>query len=140
MVAMPIAMKGLEDDLDQPQDVVEMVVPLSIAMNRHAYPLLFALVVVYTSQTYGHALGVSGVIQVWIASALVGMAAVGQAAAVAPLAAMIISSVGLPTQLGIIAMVESTAVVTPVVAMTHLFGSCATATIVSRLQSRQGQG
>jgi Na+/H+-dicarboxylate symporter len=138
MVAMPIAMQSLEDDMDQPYEVVQLVVPLAVAMNRHAYPLLFALVTVYVSQAYGHPLGIKGLIEVCIASAFVGMAAVGPAASVAPMAAVVIFSVGLPTQLGIVALVETTAVVTPMVAMTHLFGSCATATIISSIQGRKG--
>jgi Na+/H+-dicarboxylate symporter len=140
MVAMPLAMKSLEDDMDQPRELVQMVIPLALAMNRHAYPLLFALVTVYISQAYGHPLGIEGLLVVCVASAFVGMAAVGPAASVAPMAAVVISSVGLPTQLGIVAMVETTAVVTPMVAMTHLFGSCATTTLLSSIQARDNVG
>ena len=140
MVAMPIAMQSLEDDMDQPSNIVQLVVPLALAMNRHAYPLLFALVTVYISQAYGHPLGIDSLLVVCVASAFVGMAAVGPAASVAPMAAVIIASVGLPAQVGIVALVETTAVVTPMVAMTHLFGSCATTTILSSIQEREGSG
>ena len=136
MIAMPIAMKRLQDDMDQPNEVVDLVVPLAVTMNRHAYPLLFALVTVYISQAYGHPLGIQGLLIVCFAAAFVGMAAVGPAASVAPMAAVVISTVGLPTQLGLVALVETTAVVTPMVAMTHLFGSCATATIIGSMQNR----
>ncbi len=137
MVAMPMAMQGLEENLQQQRKVVELVVPLATAMNRHGYPLLFALVTVYVSQAYGHSLGFLGLLQVCFASAFVGMASVGPAASVAPMAAVVISLAGLPTELGIVALVETSAVVTPMVAMTHLFGSCATATIVSTIEKHQ---
>lgn len=65
-------------------------------------------------------------------------AAVGPAASVAPMAAVIISLVGLPAQVGIVALVETTAVVIPMVVMTHLFGSCATTTILSSIQESVG--
>jgi proton glutamate symport protein len=133
LVAMPLAMKRLEDDMGQPPEVVQAVIPLALAMNRHAYPLLFSLTTVFVSQVYGHVLGIGNLALVCIASAFIGMAAVGPAASVAPMAAVVISFVGLPAQLGIEALVETTAVVTPMVAMTHLFGSCATATLLSSI-------
>ena len=77
LVAMPEALRHLEDDLGQPADVVELVVPLGIVMNRHAYPVLFALMTVFVAQIYNHPLTVSQVIQVSLAAALAGMAAIG---------------------------------------------------------------
>lgn len=129
-VAMPLALRHLEDDLGQPHDLVELVVPLGLVMNRHAYPLLFALMAVFTAQVYGHVLTVSHLIAVSLAAALTGMAAVGPAASVAPMLGVALASLGLPGGLGIATLVETTSIVTPMVAMTHLFGSSATAALV----------
>ncbi len=130
LVAMPMAIKHLEDDLGQSHDVVELVVPLGIVMNRHAYPLLFGFMTVFVSQVYNHPLGIIQLLQVSISSALIGMAAIGPAASVAPMLALILSPLGLPSGLAVATLVETTALVTPIVAMTHLFGSCATATMI----------
>lgn len=130
LVAMPLAMRRLEDDLGQPHDLVELVVPLGLVMNRHAYPLLFALMAVFTAQVYGHALTVSHMIEVSLAAALTGMAAIGPAVSVAPMLAVVLAPLGLPVGLGIAALVETTSIVTPMVAMTHLLGSSAIATLV----------
>jgi proton glutamate symport protein len=130
LVAMPLALQHLEDDLEQPHDVVELVVPLGIAMNRHAYPLLFGLMTVFVAQIYGHALTPYQLIQVCVAAAIAGMAAIGPAASVAPMLGLILSPLGLPTSLAVATLVETSSIVTPMVAMTHLFGSCATATLI----------
>lgn len=130
LVAMPMALRHLEDDLGQSHDVVELVVPLGIVMNRHAYPLLFGFMTVFVSQVYNHPLGILQLLQVCISSALIGMAAIGPAASVAPMIALILSPLGMPSGLAVATLVETTALVTPIVAMTHLFGSCATATLI----------
>ncbi len=130
LVAMPMAVQHLEDDLGQSHDVVELVVPLGIVMNRHAYPILFGFMTVFVSQVYNHPLGIIQLLQVSISSALIGMAAIGPAASVAPMLALILSPLGLPSGLAVATLVETTALVTPIVAMTHLFGSCATATLI----------
>ena len=130
LVAMPMAVQHLEDDLGQSHDVVELVVPLGIVMNRHAYPILFGFMTVFVSQVYNHPLGIIQLLQVSISSALIGMAAIGPAASVAPMIALILSPLGLPSGLAVATLVETTALVTPIVAMTHLFGSCATATLI----------
>ncbi len=130
LVAMPLMFRHLEDDLRQPHDLVELVVPLGLVINRHAYPLLFALMAVFTAQVYGHGLTVSHLIQVSLAAALTGMAAIGPAVSVAPMLGFVLSPLGLPVGLGIATLVETTSIVTPMVAMTHLFGSSAVATVV----------
>jgi Na+/H+-dicarboxylate symporter len=130
LVAMPMALRRLEDDLGQPHDLVRLVVPLGIVMNRHAYPLLFGFMAVYVSQVYGHPLGVLQLLAVSVASAMIGMAAIGPAASVAPLLTLILSPLGLPSGLAVATLVETTALVTPIVSMTHLLGSCATMALI----------
>ncbi|MEJ2716711.1 MAG: cation:dicarboxylase symporter family transporter [Deltaproteobacteria bacterium] len=130
LVAMPMALQHLEDDLNQPRDVVELVVPLGLVMNRHAYPLLFALMAVFVSQIYHHPLSFAQLVQVSFAAALTGMAAIGPAASVAPMMGLILAPLGLPAGLAVATLVETSSIVTPMVAMMHLFGSSATATLI----------
>lgn len=130
LVAMPLAFRQMEEDLKQPRDVVELVVPLGLVMNRHAYPLLFALTTVFISQIYNHPLSFSQLIQVSLAAALTGMAAIGPAASVAPMIGLLLAPLGLPVGLAVATLVETSSIVTPMVAMTHLLGSCATAALI----------
>jgi proton glutamate symport protein len=137
LVAMPLALRHLEDDLGQPHDLVELVVPLGLVINRHAYPLLFALMAVFTAQVYGHVLTVSHLIEVSLAATLTGMAAIGPAVSVAPMLGVVLAPLGLPVGLAIATLAETTSIVTPMVAMTHLFGSSATATLVGAKRAGQ---
>lgn len=130
LVAMPQAMTNMEEKLKQPQDVVRFVVPLGITMNRHAYPILFAMMTVFLAQMYGHSLSLTALLQIALAAAVVGMAAIGPAASVAPMMAMIVQPLGLPAGPAVAILVETTAVITPIVAMTHLLGSCATSSLI----------
>lgn len=138
LVAMPLAFLHMEDDLGQPPDVVELVVPLGIVMNRHAYPLLFALMTVFVSQIYNHPLTASQLVQVSLAAALTGMAAIGPSASVAPMLGLVLAPLGLPAELAMTTLVEGTSIITPIVAMTHLLGSCATATVIGAKGAHHG--
>ncbi len=130
LVAMPIAIQKLEKELRLPSTGVRLVLPLGVVMNRHIYPLLFALMAVLTVQVYGHSLGPGDVIHVVLTSALVGMAAVGNLAVVAPFVQEVIQPIGLPAGIAMIILTQSTAVVNPVVKMTQLFGACATTSVI----------
>ena len=130
LVAMPLALQHMEEDLKQPKDVVELVVPLGLVMNRHAYPLLFALTAVFVAQIYNHPLSLSQLCQISFAAAVTGMAAIGPAASVAPMIGLLLAPLGLPVGLAVATLVETSSIVTPMVAMTHLFGSCAAAALI----------
>ena len=130
LVAMPLAMQKLEEKLHLPGPGVRMVLPLGTIMNRHIYPLLFALMAVLTAQFYGHALTPVNVIHIVLASAFVGMAAVGNLAVVAPLVQEIIGPLGLPAGIAILILIQCTAVLNPVIKMTQVFGACATTAVI----------
>lgn len=130
LVAMPLAMQKLEEELHLPGPGVRMVLPLGTIMNRHIYPLLFALMTVMTAQFYGHTLTLVNVIHIVLASAFVGMAAVGNLAVVAPLVQEVMGPLGLPAGIAILILVQCTAVLNPVVKMIQLFGACATTAVI----------
>ncbi len=132
LVAMPLAMDKLEAELKLSGPIVRMVMPLGTVMNRHIYPLIFALMAVMTAQFYGHALTLLDVVGIVLSAAIVGMAAVGNLAVVAPLVLEVLQPLGLPAGFAVIILVQSTALVNPVVKLTQLFGACATTSVICR--------
>ena len=87
---------------------------------------------VMTAQFYGHALTLVDVVGIVLSAAIVGMAAVGNLAVVAPLVLEVLQPLGLPAGFAVIILVQSTALVNPVVKLTQLFGACATTSVICR--------
>lgn len=131
LVAMPLTMKHLHERLHQPDQVVKLVVPLGVAMNRHAYPLLFAFMAVFVAQVFRSDLSYYDLMEISIAAALVGMAAVGNTAVVAPLLAVVLEPLELPHILAVIIVVQCAGILNPMVKITNIFGCCATLTIIA---------
>ena len=131
LVAMPLTMKHLKERLHQPDEVVKLVVPLGVAMNRHAYPLLFSFMAVFVAQVFHVDLSYGNLIHITVASGLVGMAAVGNTAVVAPLLAVVLSPLGLPHTLAVIIIVQCAGILNPMVKITNIFGCCATTTLIA---------
>jgi len=132
LVAMPLAMDRMEDKLKLPGPIVRMVMPLGTVMNRHIYPLIFALMAVMTAQFYEHALSYVSVGCIVLTSAVVGMAAVGNLAVVAPFVQEVLQPLGLPPGFAIIILIESAALINPFVKLTQLFGACATTSVICK--------
>ena len=136
LVAMPLAMKHLEERLHQPVELVRTVFPLGVSVNRHAYPLLFSFMSVFVAQVSHADLTYYDLVQIIVTSGLIGMAAVGNAAVVAPLMAVVLQPLGLPHTLAVIIIVQCTGVLNPMVKLTNVFGCCATATILAARRSQ----
>lgn len=132
LVAMPLAMDKMENKLKLPGPLVRMVMPLGTVMNRHIYPLIFAFMAVMTAQFYEHALSLVDVVCIVLASAVVGMAAVGNLAVVASLVQEVFQPLGLPPGFAIIILIQSAALINPVVKLTQLFGACATTSVICK--------
>jgi proton glutamate symport protein len=137
LVAMPLAMERLEKELKLPGPIVSLVMPLGTVMNRHIYPLIFALMGVMTAQFYGHSLTLVDVATIAATSAAVGMAAVGNLAVVAPFVQDVLEPLGLPAGFAVILLVQSVALINPVVKLTQLFGTCATTSVICKPTQRE---
>ena len=130
-------MKHLKERLHQPDEVVKLVVPLGVAMNRHAYPLLFSFMAVFSAQVFHVDLSSGNLIHITVASGLVGMAAMGNTAVVAPLLAVVLSPLGLPHTLAVIIVVQCAGILNPMVKITNIFGCCATTTLIAAPWSKK---
>ncbi len=137
LVAMPLTMKHLVEYMHQPEQIVKTVIPLGVTMNRHAYPILFAFMTVFTAQTLHMDLSYYDLAQIAVASGVVGMAAVGNTAVVAPLVAVVTDLQGLPPALAVIIMVECSGILNPMVKATNVFGCCAASTVIAAPWSKE---
>ena len=134
---LPIALKNMEEKLGQPHDVANFLIPLGATINRHSYALLFSFTAVFLAQLFGKTLSIGQCLTVFLASALVGTAAAGRLAAVAPMLAYILAPIGVPLSVGMTVFLSVGAILDPMVQMNILFGSCANAAVVAKTGKRE---
>ncbi|MEW6350694.1 MAG: cation:dicarboxylase symporter family transporter [Thermodesulfobacteriota bacterium] len=139
LLAMPMAIERLVKELGQPEDVAEFAVPLAVVLNRLGCVVLFAYVSTFVAQVYYEPLAVYQWGEIALSSGLVGAAAIGNMAVIAPMILSVLAPVGLPASLGIAVMVQTTTLFNPVVALVNLLGACALSTVIARL-GRAGAG
>jgi proton glutamate symport protein len=128
---IPLAIDRMQRGLSLQRDAAGLMIPLGVALNRHSYPMLFALVAAFLSQMYGRAMDWSQCLAVVGISAVIGMAAIGRAAAIAPLIAYVLTPLGLPVASGAAMLISLCAFLDPLVQANIVFGSCTTAFLVT---------
>jgi proton glutamate symport protein len=132
IAAIPIALQRMHETLKLPRDLIHFLVPLGVVINRHGYPLLFALTTVFIAQLYQQPIGLGSALAIVLAASLSGMAAVGSPAAVAPMVGHVLMPLGLPVSIGTSILVSISPVIDPMASMTNLFGGCASAAVISK--------
>lgn len=130
--AIPIALTNMEKRLGLSGTVSSFTVPLGVIINRQGYAMLFALTAVFVAQLYEHHLGADQILLVIAGSALAGMAAVGAPAVIAPMLAYVLGPLGLPVSVGIAIFIAISPAVDPILSMTNLYASCASAGLVGK--------
>lgn len=128
---IPIALSNMEEELDLPREVVNLVIPLTVAMNRHSYALLFSFTAIFLAQLFGTILSIGDYLLIFFISALAGNAAAGRLAAVAPMIGYILGPIGIPVSVGITIFITVGAILDPIIQMCILFGGCANAAVIS---------
>ncbi len=136
---IPMAQKNLKQDLNQPSNVVDFVLPLSVAMNRHSYAMLFALTTVFLAQLFGKSLDFSQTLFILFTSALIGMAAAGRLPIAAPMIGYVLVPLGMPVTVGVTIFITIGTILDPIIQSSILFGSCANTTILGKLGQNQEQ-
>jgi proton glutamate symport protein len=138
IAAIPTTQRSLKSDLKQPPDVVDFVVPLSVAMNRQAYVLLFALTTVFITQLFGKPLDLQQTLFVMLAAPLVGMAAAGRLITAGPMIAYVLIPLDLPANVAITLFLTIGTILDPIIQSTLIIGSCANASVLGKkLRLRQ---
>jgi proton glutamate symport protein len=134
---IPMAQKALKNDLRQPSEVVDFVMPLAVTMNRHSYALLFALSAVFMAQLFGKALDPGQTLFILLTAALVGMATAGRLPIAAPMVAYILAPLGIPDSVAITIFITVSTILDPVIQSSILFGSCANTVLLGKRLERR---
>lgn len=132
---IPMALDCMERDLDQPPDICNLVIPLTVAMNRHSYAMLFSFTAVFMTQLFDQPMTVTQGVAIFFLSALAGTAAAGRLASVGLVLGYVINPIGLPLNVAITVYVTLGAILDPVVQMGILFGGCANAAVIGRIKT-----
>ncbi|MGB1110628.1 MAG: dicarboxylate/amino acid:cation symporter, partial [Gammaproteobacteria bacterium] len=135
---IPIALEKMRNELKQPEDVCDVVIPLSVAMNRHSYAMLFAFTAIFLAQLFGKTLDLGQIMLVLFTSAMVGTATAGRLAAAGVMLVYILAPIGVPVSVGITIFVTVGAIIDPIVQMCILFGGCANAAVIARSGKKAG--
>jgi len=132
---LPIALEKMQGELGQRPDICNLVIPLTVAMNRHSYALLFSLTAIFICQLFGKTLDFSQILLVLFTSALIGTAAAGRLATVGVLLVYVLEPIGIPVSVAITIFISIGAILDPMVQMSILFGGCANAAVISNRES-----
>lgn len=131
--AMPLAINAMGDGLGCDRRMAGLVIPLGLTAGRTSFPLLFALVAVFTAQVYGQEPGPLVLLGTVIAAAAVGaVAAAGSPAATAALFAPVAVMADLPATPGIAVIVALAVLLDPLVSLLNVLGPCACTALLHR--------
>lgn len=134
---IPMAQKSLKNDLRQPSEVVDFVLPLAVTMNRHSYAMLFALTAVFMAQLFGKSLDPGETLFVLFTAAVVGMATAGRLPIAAPMIAYVLAPLGIPPSVAITIFITVSTILDPIIQSSILFGSCANTVILGKYLKQQ---
>lgn len=129
--SMPAAIDGLTKELGVSEELVHLITPLGVVINRFSMVILYGVATVFAAQLYDIPLGVG---QIAIAAVMVVLAAIAGAGTpgIVSLAmiSIVFSPLGLPSTAIVILLLAVNAVVEPVTTMANIFAvSAATAFI-----------
>jgi proton glutamate symport protein len=130
---IPIALQQMRKRFGQHEAVSGVVVPLSVAIGRHSYAMLFSFTAVFLSQLFDRPLDLYQLILLFALSALVGTVAAGRLATSSLLLVYVLEPVGLPAQVAVTIFLTIGAILDPMVQMLILFGGCANSTVMARV-------
>jgi DAACS family dicarboxylate/amino acid:cation (Na+ or H+) symporter len=131
--AMPLAIRAMGEGLGCDRRMAGLVIPLGLTAGRTSFPLLFALVAVFTAQVYGQEVGPLMLLAtVGTAAAVGAVAAAGSPAATAVLYAPVAAVAGLPATPGIAVIVALAVLLDPLVSLLNVLGPSACTAVLHR--------
>ncbi len=131
VASVPLAQKSMSA-LKPPVEVVNFVLPLSVAMNRHSYALLFALTAVFLAQLFGKTLDLYQAIFILLTAALVGSASAGRLAVAAPMITYVLVPLDIPASVAMTIFLTIGTILDPMIQSSVVFGSCANTAILGK--------
>ncbi len=136
MASIPAAMIALKRELGVAEENVKLLLPLGVMINPMGSALFFSLAAIFAVQLHSQAptiYEVDTLLMIVVGSALAGVAAMGLPATGAlNMLALILGPLGVPPEVGIIALLAVTPIVDPLFTIVNVLGNCAATTVLDR--------
>ncbi len=136
MASIPAAMIALRREFGLAEENVKLLLPLGVMINPMGSALFFSLSAIFAVQLHAQAptLGELDILfMIVVGSMLAGVAAMGMPATGAlNMLALILAPLGVPPEVGIIALLAVTPIVDPLFTMVNVVGNCTATCVLDR--------
>ena len=141
MASIPAAMIALKRELGLAEENVKLLLPLGVMINPMGSALFFSLSAIFAVQLHAQAPTIyeaDTLLMIVVGSVLAGVAAMGLPATGAlNMLALILGPLGVPPEVGIIALLAVTPIVDPLFTMVNVMGNCAATTVLDHRLRRE---
>ncbi len=136
MASIPAAMIALKRELGLAEENVKLLLPLGVMINPMGSALFFSLSAIFAVQLHAQAPTIyelDTLLMIVVGSVLAGVAAMGLPATGAlSMLALILGPLGVPPEVGIIALLAVTPIVDPLFTIVNVLGNCAATTVLDK--------
>ncbi len=136
MASIPAAMIALRRELGLAEENVKLLLPLGVMVNPMGSALFFSLSAIFAVQLHAQAPTLAELdvlLMIVVGSVLAGVAAMGMPATGAlNMLALILGPLGVPPEVGIIALLAVTPIVDPLFTMVNVVGNCTATCVLDR--------
>ncbi len=136
-IAIPPALREAEKGLGLSHAAANLVIPLSVVINRQGVVLAFSLTIVLLAQLYGVTLGPEALSMALFGAALAGTAALGRLGIASGLLAFVLQPLGLPVETAFIVLVSVEVLFEPLTALLAIFPAVTTAAVIDAGPGKQ---
>ncbi|MHB8916480.1 MAG: dicarboxylate/amino acid:cation symporter [Desulfocucumaceae bacterium] len=134
---MPSVFDTLRDNFNLNQNLINLVVPLSIVICRYSMVVVFTIGAVFMAQLYSMPLGIEQYMFIFLISVLAAVAGAGAPSVVAlSMIAIVLTPLGLPSGAAIVLLLAVNAIIDPILTIINIHLTCAAAVLIAR----EGQG
>ncbi|KJS00315.1 MAG: hypothetical protein VR68_07215 [Peptococcaceae bacterium BRH_c4a] len=131
--AMPAVFDTLRDNFSLNQNLINLVVPLSIVICRYSMVVVFTIGAVFMAQLYNMQLGIDQYFFILLVSVLAAVAGAGAPSVVAlSMIAIVLAPLGLPSGAAIVLLLAVNAIIDPILTIINIQLTCAAAILIGR--------
>ena len=131
--AMPAVFDTLRDNFSLNQNLINLVVPLSIVICRYSMVVVFTIGAVFMAQLYNMQLGLDQYFFILLVSVLAAVAGAGAPSVVAlSMIAIVLAPLGLPSGAAIVLLRAVNAIIDPILTIINIHLTCAAAILIAR--------
>ncbi|KJS11502.1 MAG: hypothetical protein VR67_13325 [Peptococcaceae bacterium BRH_c8a] len=130
---MPSVFDALRDKFGLNQNLINLVVPLSIVICRYSMVMLFTIGAIFMAQLYNLQMGIEQYLFILLVSILAAIAGAG-APSIAALAmiTIVLTPLGLPAGAAIVLLLAVNAIIDPMLTIINIHLTCAAAILIAR--------